>query len=414
MKEEILTQLNHPEQLEKLYRSNKLYFKQTFNGLYPQLKGNSLADFWNERLNYENDEISWGNKKEIIVVIVSALIAGLITKLPAFFTIDEEFFYTRNAGFIIFPILMIYFAWKNKLSASKISILIIATLAGLIYTNLLPNNPNSDTLILSNIHIALFLWSLLAFSFVGNFKNNDTKRLDFLKYNGDLIVMTTLIVITGFITSQITVALFSLIGFNIAEYFFLNVALFALPSAPILGTYLTQSNPQLVGKVSPVIARIFSPLVLVMLIVYLVAIVYSGKDPYNDRSFLLMFNILLIGVMALIVFSIAETSKTAKSRVEIWILFLLSAVTIVINLIALSAILFRISEWGLTPNRAAVSGSNILMLIHLLMVASTLAKVLYREASLQSVGKSITVYLPVYFIWTIIVTFLFPLIWNFQ
>ncbi|UJH92133.1 hypothetical protein LZ575_06015 [Antarcticibacterium sp. 1MA-6-2] len=107
------------------------------------------------------------------------------------------------------------------------------------------------------------------------------------------------------IMTGITIGLFSLIGINIEQFYFEYVVVFGLPAIPILGTYLTQTNPHLVGKISPVIARIFSPLVLVMLVIYLVAMLYSGKDPYNDREFLLIFNVLLIGVMAIIFFSVA-------------------------------------------------------------------------------------------------------------
>jgi hypothetical protein len=210
----------------------------------------------------------------------------------------------------------------------------------------------------------------------------------------------------------ITIGLFELIGFRIEEFYFKNIVVFGLPAAPIVGTYLTQTNPQLVGKVSPVIAKIFSPLVLVMLIIYILAIIYSGKDPYNSREFLLMFNALLIGVMAIIFFSVAETSKTIKSEMEIWVLFLLSVVTVIVNGIALSAILFRISEWGITPNRAAVLGGNILILIHLLLVTAQLFRVLSKKSDITGVGKAIAFYLPIYCIWTIIVTFIFPLLFG--
>ncbi len=116
-----------------------------------------------------------------------------------------------------------------------------------------------------------------------------------------------------------------------------------------------------------------------MLVIYLAAIIYSGKDPYNDREFLLMFNALLIGVMAIIFFSVAGTSETTRSQAEIRILFLLSAVTVLVNGIALSAILFRISEWGITPNRAAVLGGNVLILINLLLVTAQLYRVLSKR-----------------------------------
>jgi hypothetical protein len=413
MKDQILTHLNDPRHLEKMYRTNKVLFKREFNSVYPEVAGNTVADFWNERLNYESDEINWGTGKELVFVIIASLLAGVIAKLPALFGINEEFFYPRNIGFIIFPAVSAYFAWKNKLSTGIIVLITAATLLGLFFINFLPDVKKSDTLILSCIHLVLFLWCVLGFAFVSEKQNDDEKRLGYLKYNGDVVVMTTLIVIAGGIMTGITINLFSLIGFNIEKFYFENVVVFGLPAAPILGTYLTQTNPQLVGKVSPVIAKIFSPLVLVMLVIYLVAIVYSGKDPYNDREFLLIFNALLIGVMAIIFFSVAETSRT-KSRAEILILFLLSSVTIIVNGIAVSAILFRLSEFGFTPNRVAVLGADILILINLLLVTTKLFKALSRKGDITGVGKAIAFFLPVYFVWTIIVTFLFPFLFGFR
>jgi hypothetical protein len=226
--------------------------------------------------------------------------------------------------------------------------------------------------------------------------------------------MTALIVIAGGILTGLTINLFLLIGFNIENIYFEYFGIFGLAAAPVVGTYLTQSNPQLVGKVSPVIARIFSPLVLVMLVIYLIAIIYSGKDPYNDREFLLIFNALLIGVMALIFFSVAESSRSDKSHWEIQVLLLLSIATIIVNGIALSAILFRISEWGITPNRTAVLGSNALILINLVMVATKLIKVLSKKAEVNDVGKAITFFLPIYSSWAVVVTFLFPFLFGFK
>jgi len=414
MKDEILANLDDPHQLEKLYREDKVTFKRAFNDLQPGLAGPELVSFWNERLNFTKDEISWGARQDLIFVILASLVGGLIAKLPAFMNLDEEYFYPRNIGFIIFPALTAYFAWKNRLTTGKSAFIIGATLVGLIYINSLPVNPKSDTLILSCIHLILFLWSVLGFAFVGGPENTNERRLGYLKYNGDLVVMTALIVIAGVIMTGITINLFNLIGYNIEEFYFNNIVVFGLPAAPILGTYLTRTNPQLVGKVSPVIARIFSPLVMVMLIIYLVAIIYSGKDPYNDREFLLLFNALLIGVMAIIFFSVAGTSATTKSRLEIWVLLLLSGTTIIVNGIALSAIIFRIAEWGITPNRAAVLGGNSLILINLVLVTVQLYRVIFRKTEIPAVGRAITRYLPVYVIWTVIVTFLFPLIFGFR
>lgn len=414
MKEEILLNLNNPAHLEKLYRSDKANFKRAFNSLQRDLPDNLLITFWNERLNFAKEETYPASRKELVVVIIACALGGFIAKLPQFFSIDEQFFYPRNIGFIIFPVLSAYFAWKHSLSKKKMILIAALTLTGVIFINLLPGVDKSDTSVLSCIHLILFLWAILGFAFVGEIKNNPGKRLAYLKYNGDLVVMTTLILIAGGLLTAITIGLFSLIGFNIEEFYFHNIGIIGLAAAPIVATHLTRTNPQLVGKVSPVIAKIFSPLVVVMLLVYLVAMIYSGKDPYNDRQFLLLFNALLIGVMAIIFFSVAEASRALKTLPQTWILFMLCVITIVVNGIALSAILFRISEWGITPNRAAVLGGNILILLNLLLVTVRIYKVVAKKSAINEVGKAIAFYLPVYAVWTALVTFFFPLLFGFK
>lgn len=414
MKTEILSNLDNPHGLEKLYRDNKPTFRREFNALYPDLANTSLADYWHERLNYGPEKGFSINRADLVFVIVAALVAGACAKLPEIFSINEEFFFTRNTPFLVFSFLTAYFVWKNKLPGKKIALLAGVMALALLFINLLPDNPHSDTLVLSCIHLALFLWAITGFAFVGEEIRNFRKRLGYLSYIGDLVVICALLLISGGIMTGLTIGLFELIGYRIEEYYFRYVVVFFLPAVPVVGTVLTRNIPELVQKISPIIARIFSPLVLVMLLIYLGAIVFSGKDPYNDREFLLMFNALLVGVMALIFFSVAERSRASTNRFEIMVLFLLSAVTILVNGIALSAILFRISEWGITPNRAAVLGANVLVLINLMLVTGKLVKVLTRDADLTEVGKTIAAYLPVYWSWTVVVTFLFPLLFWFR
>jgi hypothetical protein len=414
MKSDILLNIDNPRQLEKLYRQNKSSFKQQFNIVYAELRENKIADFWNERLNYESEDVYWGTTKDIAFVIIASILAGIIAKIPGIFNLDEEFFYQRNIGFIVFPILSLYFAWKNKLNIKAIVFIIVTVLVSLFYINFLPDQKKSDSLLLSCIHLPVFLWCVLGYAFVGGSLTNYEKRLGFLRYNGDLAVMTTVILIAGGILTGITINLFKLIDLKIEEFYFENVVIFAVAASPIISTYLTETNPQIVNKISPVIAKIFSPLVLITLIAYLVAVFTSGKDVYNDREFLIIFNALLIGVMAIIFFSVAGTSGQAKNYAETFILFLLSVLTIIVNGIALSAILFRISAWGITPNRVAVLGGNILMLANLILVTIRLFKAVRKKNDKKEAGAAIALFLPVYATWAFFVTFFLPLIFNFK
>ena len=118
--------------------------------------------------------------------------------------------------------------------------------------------------------------------------------------------------------------------------------------------------------------------------------------------------------MAIIFFSVAERSKSFNNTTATWVLFLLSAVTVVVNGIALSAIVFRIAEWGITPNRLAVLGGNLLMLLNLILITLHLFRALTKKSDIAAVGRSIASFLSIYSLWTIIVMFLFPLIFGFR
>ena len=152
MKTDILVNIDNPHQLEKLYRQNKSGFKQQFGLLYPELKENKIADFWNERLNYEADDLNWGTKSDIKFVVIAALLAGLIAKIPGFFNLEEEYFFQKNVGFIVLPILTLFFAWKNGLKSKTILLIGLTILISLLYINLLPHPTKSDSFLLSCIH----------------------------------------------------------------------------------------------------------------------------------------------------------------------------------------------------------------------------------------------------------------------
>jgi hypothetical protein len=228
------------------------------------------------------------------------------------------------------------------------------------------------------------------------------------------LVMTGIIAIAGGLLIAISFGLFELIGINIGYFHSHYILMWGMPAAPIVGTYLVRTNPQLVNKISPVIAKVFTPLVFVTLVVYLIALIVTGKDPYNDREFLLIFNLLLIGVMAIILFSISETSKDADNKIGKILLLGLSIVTMIVNGIALSAIIYRISEWGITPNRLAVLGGNALIFANLVIVSFRLFKTIKDKNEIEKVENSIASFLPIYCLWTIFVTFIVPVLFNFK
>lgn len=413
VKEELLQHIDNPKQLEKLYRKNKTGFQRVFNAIYPDIQGHTSAQVWNERLNFEQGDLFLGPKKEMLFVLLAALVTGLLARIPEFTGMNADYFFMRNIGLVGSPMLMAYFLWKQKTALRQILVPLVAVILSAFYINFLPNNPASNSILLACIHLPVFLWTLLGYSFAGGNWKSHSQRINFLRFNGDFAVMSALLVLAGGLFTGITIGLFELIGLHIQEFYAKHIVIWGISAIPILSTYLVLNNPQLVNKISPLIARIFTPLVFVTLLVFLIAIIYTGKNVYNDRNFLLLFNGLLIAVMAIILFSVTEITKNTAGKLNLFILFGLSLLTILLNGIALSAIAFRLSEFGITPNRIAVLGANLLIFINLLFVAYQLFRILKGKAHVQQLENSIVVLLPVYGIWSVVVTFLFPLLFSF-
>jgi hypothetical protein len=414
MKEAIKQNLENPKSLEELYRNNKNSFKSSFYELIPEIDNKVLVTYWQERLNYSSPTINFGTQKEMGWIVLLVFLAGLIAKIPDILQIEPDLFYQRNVSFVVFPALITLFIKFNKVSLKSGFVLLGATLFSALFINGAPFDLNGDTLILSAIHLVLLFWFAFGFVYTSPEPFNNLKRVEFLKFNGDLVVMGTVIAISGVLLTLLTVGLFELIKIQITEDIFKNTAMWGLPAIPLVASFLVYKNPDLVKNVSPVIAKIFTPLVLIMLSIYLVALIVTQNDPYNDRNALLTFNLLLIGVMAIILFSVINNDKGKSKLFTHLLLLIVSILTIIINGIALSAIIFRISEWGFTPNRFTVLGFNLLILMHLLKVSYALFKSLKKEDEDASVLNNIASYLPIYAIWALFITFILPLIFSFK
>jgi hypothetical protein len=320
---------------------------------------------------------------------------------------------SKNIGFVVFPVLTAYFIWKQQLAMTKFVLPLILFLGSVIFVNSLPYNEKSSTFILTLMHLPIFLWAILGYIFIGSDLKNNQKKIAYLKFNGNFVIMTGLIFISGMLFTGITIELFELLKIDIKDFYFEQIAVWGLAAMPILSTFLIQNNPELVNKISPTIARIFTPIIFVMLLVFLAALIYTGMNIYNDRNFLLLFNVLLIGVMAIILFSLSELTNNTGTKINQIILLGLALLTIIANGIALSAISFRLNEFGLSPNRLAVLGANLLMFAHLLFVSYGLIKNLNGKATLQDVEARIASFIPAYVVWAAFVTFAMPFIFKF-
>ena len=336
MTEKIKEFINDPENLERLYHEDKKSFESGFEKIYPEIANTEMAKFWKSRLDFDKstDKTKIGFGTDIFIMIAVCLFAGFLIKIPDLFNINIKsfFFYEKDAAIIVFLALSIYaFAINRDFSKRNLLITLLVFIVSIIYINLLPNNRSSASVNLVYIHMPLLIWCLYGLVYTDFDFKDQTKRIEYIRHNGDMAIMGALILIAGGILMMITIGLFQAIGIHVENFYMNYILLIGLVSAPVLTSYVLRNYTTLTNRIAHIIATIFSPLVLITLVIYLIAIPISGKDPYNDRNFLMIFNIMLLGVMALIVFSVSETSRNMKQKFNELVLFILSIVTLLIN-----------------------------------------------------------------------------------
>ncbi len=410
----ILENLDQPAELERLYQQAPEQFSRAFPSVFKDHQNLTILKVWHERLNFNipermEPETKW---KDLLLIIIISLLAGTIARF-LFSPIDESVINPANIVFSVLPLLSLYFLLKNRPTIKVVLIISLSYLAALIYLNFLPVK-NSDSIILANLHLPFFLWSLVAISFMGDFSLRPGKIMGYLKYNGELLIGVALILICGAFLTALTIGLFEAIGLDIVEFYMRNIAIYGVAASLFVSTYLTKARGKVTANFAPYLAKIFSPLVLITLGVYLATIIVTQKNPYTDREFLLIFNLMLLLVLLITIFSVSERETGSKIAFNDRIIFALLAVAIVINGVALSAILFRLTSYGITPNRLAVLGMNLIVFIHLVRITVNYCRFLLGKVNIERVEAAITGYLPVYSLWALSVTILFPIMFAFK
>ncbi|BCB05211.1 DUF4153 domain-containing protein [Bacillus sp. KH172YL63] len=406
----IIENIADPHELERMYRKDPKAFKHSFLQAWEQNPDSPVLRVWYERLHFKETAYKEKSKsqKDFIVMGMLAMMAGVLTRI-LFHFVEQEAIAPINLAFGIIPFMAAYFMYKNAPGKS-----VVYTFAGLLlisggYLNLLPMNDHDST-ILAYLHFPIFLWMLLGLAFTGNEYGRGSNRLAYIKFNLEFSILYAGMAVSGMVLAAVTMQLFSIIGLNIEEFYFSNIVLFGAAGLAIVSAYLVSMNLKLAKNITPYIAKIFSPLVLVTLVTFLVAVIWLGKNPFLDRQFLIAFNGILLGVLAVTIFSITESDSDKEKNISDYINFALIVLALIIDSVALSAIVFRLSSYGITPNRLAVLGVNILIWANLIWIMFAYKRFLQNKTGPSAIQDSVTKYLPVYGLWAAFVILTFPII----
>ncbi|PWW05079.1 uncharacterized protein DUF4153 [Paenibacillus cellulosilyticus] len=406
----VLEQLHNPRELEQMFRADPEAFRQSFAHAWEHNPDSQVLAVWNERLHYKEPEAAKKAtlfQRNFVSMGILAILAGICTRLILFFA-NRGDITMMNIAFGVLPFIAAYFAVNNGANKRMIYTLASIFALAIVLLNLLPQK-ETDSIVLAYLHLPIFLWVIVGLAYTGNEYRIGRARLAYLKFNGEFAILYACMAISGMLLTGITMRLFELVDLDISEFYFTNIVAFGAAALSVVAAYLVSKNLKLAKNIAPYIARIFSPLVLVTLAAYLVTVAWVGKSPFSDRDFLLSFNGILLGVLAVTIFSITERGTDERKNITDYVNAALIALALIIDSVALSAIVFRLSSYGVTANRLAVLGINVLIWANLIWIMSAYVRMLRNQTGPSTVQDAVTKYLPIYGLWAAFVAVAFPL-----
>ena len=368
----------------------------------------------------ETDVQTNTRRDELVVVLSLAAAAAVATKVPALFghaiNTNEDFplFYGRNASLFVFPLLTVYFMWKRRSDRVRGLWLALAFAAGAVLANVFPFPSRSDPEVLTVLHLPIALWLIVGFAYLGGRWFHDGGRMNFVRFSGELAIYYVLIALGGFVAILFTFTMFRAIDVK-PDWF---VGGWLIPcgaaGAVVIASWLVEAKQSVIENMAPVLTRVFTPLFTMLLLLFLATMVWTGSPINVKREVLIGFDLLLAVVVGLVLFSASARDPQAPPNFFDGLQLALVVSALVVDGVALYAIAARISEFGLSPNRMAALGENLILLANLTWSAWLYARFLRHRSSFAVLERWQIAYLPVFSVWAAVVVLVFPPLFGYR
>jgi hypothetical protein len=183
--------------------------------------------------------------------------------------------------------------------------------------------------------------------------------------------------------------------------------------AVVVAGWLVEAKQSVIENMAPVLTQLFTPLFTLMLLAFLGAMAWTGSGIKVEREILIGFDLLLVVVVGLLLYALSARDPQAGPGLFDKLQFVLVVCALLVDVLALWAILARISEFGFTPNRVAALGENLILLANLGGAAVLYGLFLTGRKEFASMERWQTNFLPLYLVWAVVVVVVFPVIFRF-
>ncbi len=356
------------------------------------------------------------SRSDLLAMVVCAAGAAISIKVPALFGLsveDDVVFYARNGALLVLPWLAGFLAWRRRASPALVAVIAALFALGVVGANVYRLDADSQSIVLTALHLPIALWLVVGLAYVADDPRASRRRMDFIRFTGEWAIYYVLIALGGGVLTGLLVGTFEAMGLDTGTF----ISEWLLPcgamAAVVVAGWLVEAKQGVIENIAPVLARLFTPLFAAVLLALLVAFGVTSGALNVERDVLILFNLLLVVVLGLLLYSISARDPLAPPGVFDTLQLGLVVSALLVDMLVLLEITGRITEFGTTPNKMAALGENVILLVNLAWSAWLLFGFVRRRAPFAALERWQTNYLPAYAVWTWIVVLVFPPLFHF-
>lgn len=352
-----------------------------------------------------------GDRAGWVPVVVFAIAAAVLVKIPAFFGLtfdDNPEFYLRNVSLLGLAGVAAYLLWRHRVSLS----FVLATAAGFavvaLAANLYTLDSDGDALPMTALHVPIAVWVVVGLAYAAARWRSTEGRMDYVRFTGEFLIYLVLIQTASYILLAIVAVVPAIVGLDSEAFITQWVLPCGAAAAVIVAAWLVEAKQAIVENMAPVLARIFTPLFTLAFLGLFAVVLISGNIGDLDRDLLIASDGILVVAVGLILYNLTARGADTSPGWFDWIQLTLVGSALALDAVALTNIAIRITD-GWTFNRAVVLGANVILLVNLVVSAWLLVRLMRgRTAAVRELETWQTTLLPVYGAWALVVVLALP------
>lgn len=270
----------------------------------------------------------------------------------------------------------------------------------------------------------IIFFIILALSYNGFQVLNSKTISEFFTFSADILIFAGLIagiVSTVFgIFAAIVIFLIKDIISSLDEKIIFKLILLSISFLSSIFPFLVYTvYRNMKTNISIYLSRILMPFSLLFIFILLILLLMPDISPYDNRATFILYNIML-AIIVLNLFFIRIDYKSSIFTKALYIV--LPIIAIIFDILVLTSSLYRLIEYGISPNKITLIGTNLVMLGNLIFITffniNSILIIFKKTDSIPNI-KEITIgntksvfYIYIYGVWAFIVCFIIPVLYS--